>query len=595
MFEEQQFFKERKGSRLRRNSLGAEDCDAEYGTKAYFDFFQSQDARFEFLIARDHFKISCFLDSRGYFVIDPPSLGLISLNDNFTQVSEWRKIYPFASVDLSRVLAHYKAGSVTDSISCNCAAVSIMDTSDTNLIHPKLVQILDPSQGGRHGYGYSEFRYDLSGPQELSLPQGVPLKIVSLFSSLSSWRTTYVEVLEPDICSRDLRPLWLLVDYFSLYFRSPTYGNPYCFDFLHEPSLVYGGSDLRIILWRPMMMALSEPASKETQYIILESGSFVAYRFMLDSSGGYKVVAQPNDLALVLVKQLRTVNRGLRGAAGSGRGVRTVLEHLSMRLFHHHNPVDRSTDFVVDVLSTEELFRESNFDWDDVSVSSAQAVQTTCVENMEVFPRVFPRTPINVVSSFADAVLCMSLISCFLEASADPNPGDRSIFCVVKMTGLRLVIVDNVVGLHLPLIQFYIEDVSITLDGGSVLPLEGDTEKKYRLFWSMRCFADYFNYTCRCWEPMLEPIICESIYEQLGRCRGLSIRSRSNFHVNISGESIKALSNLSKAMGDQYPLYAASSSTLDLDAEGGGNRAQLFSRRSSISITAVPLVENLDA
>ena len=595
MFEEQQFFKERKGSRLRRNSLGADDSDAEYGTRAYFDFFQTQRCKFEFLFARESLSISCLLDSRGYFVIDPPSLGFVSMNDNFSQVSEWRRIYPFASIDLSRMIAHYKAGSATDSVSCSCGAVSIEDTSDNNLIHPKLFQILCPSQEGRKGYGYSEFRYDLSGPQELSPPKGVPVRLVSLYSALSSWRTTYVEVLEPDICSRDLRPLWLLIDYFSLYFRSPTYGNPYCFDFLHESSSVYGGSDLRVLLWRPMMMALSEPASKETQYIVLESGSFVAYRFMLDSAGSYKVVAQLNDLALVLVKQLRAVNRGLRGAAGSGRGVRTVLEHLTMRLFNHYNAVEGSTDFVVDVLSTEEQFRESTFDWDEVSVSSAQAVQTTCVENMEVFPRVLPKTPVNIVSSFADAVLCMSLLSCFVEAAADPAPGDRSIFCVVRMTGLRLVIVDNVVGLHLPLVQLYIEDVSITLDGGSVLPVEGDTEKKYRLFWSMRCFADYFNYTCRCWEPMMEPVICESIYEQLGRCRGLSIRSRSNFHVNISGECIKALSNLSKAMGDQYPLYAASSSALDLDAEGGGARAQHFSRRSSISITAAPLVQNLDA
>lgn len=596
MFEEQQFFRERKGSRLRRNTLGPDECDAEYGSRAYFDFFHSQKSTFEFLFARESFSIKCFLDSRGYFFVDPPSLGFVSMNEKFSQVSEWRKIFPFASIDLNRSILHYVGSSATDKISFSSGAATIVDTTDDSLVSPTLLQIIDPSSENGNGYGYSEFRFDFSEPQDLVSPSRVPIKIVSLYNNLSNWRTTSLEMLEPDVCSRDLRPLWLLIDYFSAYFRSPTYGNPYCFDFLHDGSSVYGGSDLRMIFWKPLVMVMKEPSSKETQYVILESCSFIAYRIMTDSAGSFKVSTQANDLALVLIKQLRPINRGLRGAAGSGRGVRTVLEHLTLRFVYHFNSVLGSTDLIIDILSSGEQSNESVFDWDEVSVFTSHAVQTTCVENMDVFPRVFPKMPVNFVSSFADVMLCMSLLSSFIEVNAEPVQHERNIFCVVRVTDLRLIVVDNVVGLHLPLVQAFVEDISITIDGGSILPIELDTVKKYRLFGTVRCFADYFNYSCRCWEPMMEPVICESIYEQLGRCRGLSIRSRSNFHINLSGESIKAISNLTKAMGDDYPVHVSSSAAFELDVVDAKNRrSPQLSRRSSISMSVAPLVENVDA
>jgi hypothetical protein len=414
-----------------------------------------------------------------------------------------------------------------------------------------------------------------------------------------------VRLYRPDLCTRDLTQIWLLIDYFGLYHSSPGYGNPYCFDYLHSQPDHYGGSDVRVLLKCPALISLKEPTELDTQYLLLEVNGFVTYRLMSDSARSSKITVDVSDAALVLIKQLRTVSRGLRGAAGSGRGIRTLVEHLNFRLAYHVNAVTPTCDVAID-LSNTDAWTESAFDWDEVFVPASQSVDNTCVENVDVIARDFPRSTANLVSSFEDVLMSLSIISGFFSDAADaPRDPDNKFFCVLKVSGFKIVVVDNIVGLHLPLLQIFLEELSITIDGPTLLPVESDVDSKYRFSGAVRLFADYFNYRCRCWEPLIEPIICEAIYEQSGPKRGLSLRSRSNFHVNVSGECIKAISSLQRVIQeDRSPALARKSSgafdsdALELLGSTYGEsvahhpRQPQMHTRSSISMSMAPVVDN---
>lgn len=182
---------------------------------------------------------------------------------------------------------------------------------------------------------------------------------------------------------------------------------------------------------------------------------------------------------------------------------------MSFNIMHHVNRVQGdgggvskggTSDFSIDIFSSEE--RDPSFDWNHVSVPASNIIESTCIEKVDVMSRNTSQQPfINLVSSFEDAVLCMSIISFFIEAKEPTEADDEDdvppvfkLFVVLKISGLRLVIVDNVVGLHMPLFQVYLEDFSITLDSSSFVP-DIDFDGKYRLFGGVRFFADYFNYS----------------------------------------------------------------------------------------------------
>ena len=337
-FELQQFFAEKKAPHAvsaggRKNSFL--HFDMEYGSKDYFDFFARQCNTFEFVMSRELLVIDCLYDSHGYFSIDPLPLNLFYLSKNSIPVSSWRSIYPIATLTLARSLVHYKSNEKASQVSFNCGSVEVRDRMDCrSSVQPIVLSFHNPNQGLRNYYGFSNFTYDLSGPPEhMAFFNPNPLQVLSLYSGASNWRTTVVELESSEICLQNLDILLVLIDYFTAYYSSSVYGNPFAISSPEGSSHQtvggggsisssshtggsYSGSDVRVFFRNPIITALRDPNDNNSQYLLLESTSFVSYRYMYDSTRSVKLSVQASDVALVLVKQFRKMNRGLRGAAG---------------------------------------------------------------------------------------------------------------------------------------------------------------------------------------------------------------------------------------------------------------------------------------
>lgn len=366
----------------------------------------------------------------------------------------------------------------------------------------------------------------------------------------------------------------------------------------------------------------------------------------------------------------------------SGRGIRTIVEQLNLKIHYHFNTVNCTSDIIIDVLPVEAAGANRNveFNWDLLRVPQSIFLDSTCIENVDVLGRVYPLKSVHLVSSIEDAMLCVFIMSRFgrpiipttppsppppsysslggnaplfdgkstnVRSSTDsaisisspyqsPQPlrntiasdqdivsqhskysvdttsnspskkrtsGEddnlQKIFLVLKVASLRIVVVDNVVGLHLPLFQIFVEDQSLTFDStehistpASASDTEADPELRVRVFGSLRCFADYFNYACKCWEPLLEPIICEMLYEQSAAYRGFSLRSKSNVHFNVSGAFIKALTELMRVVKEDMSGSASLLNVLDMEFD---DRAFTHLRRSSVSSSMNPMVDSSQA
>lgn len=578
-YEAEQFFRR---SVFERADPPAAGFEGEYGTRAYFAYIRSQVPDFELVFTREMLVLHCSFDSAGYFAADPASQATASVGGGSDP-----RLSALAAIHLERGALHYKSNASATQASFNCGAAKIEDeTHPRTAVRPVVLELEPHGLQGLCPYGFSSFDYELTGAFGLQSREGLPLTVSSFYNCATRFRTTIVKLIEPELCLSNLHLMWMLVDYFTLYYSSPAYGNPYSVD----PRAAFGfGSDLRLWFQKPVVLSLRNPSSEDSQYLMLDSSSFVAYRLMCDSSGASKATVEGSHVALVLVKQLRETNRGLRGAAGSGRGIRTVVERLHFRVLQHVLRDPKTLDLAVDLTNVGET-ETTTFDWDCVSVPQSTVMESTCVENVDVVARVVPPDTLNLVCSFEDSAICLSVLSGFLAPGEPSRPDDPwGVFCALKLASLRVVIVDNVVGLHLPLFQILVEELSITLDATSFLPESKQSEhSKYHLFVGLRGFADYFNYACKCWEPLVEPVICEAVFEQGERHRGLSLRSKSNMHVNSSGACLKAVHEMVRVVGEDLNTSVISGygSSLNLDSE----HPVKSKRSSSISLGFTPLL-----
>jgi hypothetical protein len=174
----------------------------------------------------------------------------------------------------------------------------------------------------------------------------------------------------------------------------------------------------------------------------------------------------------------------------------------------------------------------------------------------------------------AAAVAHQNMIANGADGQTAASGTPPSIFSVLSLTGVRFMIVDNVLGLHLPLVQLFLEDVQVNFDrdqdgnsrmsaamsdssgggrggrpastrlqraatfdvsslvglnplggGGSGLTSpHGDGEsvagsipddKQMRVFGKTILWAEYFNNMKKCWEPLLEKLVATVLFEKV--------------------------------------------------------------------------------
>jgi hypothetical protein len=167
----------------------------------------------------------------------------------------------------------------------------------------------------------------------------------------------------------------------------------------------------------------------------------------------------------------------------------------------------------------------------------------------------------------------------------DEDDEESALTCqvTVEVASLKLLLLDPILGLHLPLIKLVVGELhamvyhgpnvgvgiasgaaavpdgfKLGLDGGqlgqearsqSLLATSPSTGSPRRVLFRslnislhLRVWSDYFNIALKCWEPLLEPFACRALYEDgHARGRGLTVRSHCPLLVNVSSAFLQTL------------------------------------------------------
>ncbi len=433
--------------------------------------------------------------------------------------------------------------------------------------------------------------------------RSIPLHCSTHLSSDSNWGTISIGIDEVEMAVHCIDILMLIGEYFSAYNIEPACGNPktQIFDKIPLDDRPCTGHDLRLFIRRPHLKVLKTLSSSTSNALILEAsedgisyvpGSIhnggVYYRQLLDSNDAKTMEFKALNLAVIYLSNNNDAVPGIRGSAGSGRGVRTLLENFYISIFSQY--VDAKHYFKIeaqhcaDNKSGSSLFEFVNNDNLENSVFNPKDNEYSpyslglpfVVEPSVLFqtdntkPAVNPLSS-NIVISYDDLYFLSSIVSSLLcikfnsntrSGSSSPmqspsKPDDSSknnnismqsdtpsMFGVVSLASIRVVVVDSVLGLHLPLFQSFIQKLDLVIDN--------EFGNSYRIFAEISLWFDYFNNMKKCWEPFIEKLKVVTLFQQnqmmsLSDSKsesigcGITLRVLSDIHVNLSGSLIRTI------------------------------------------------------
>lgn len=360
-------------------------------------------------------------------------------------------------------------------------------------------------------YGFTDFSFGLnSNSMNFQHHHQVPFQFSLLRSAASNWMTMNIGVDGADIKLEKVDLALLLADFFSVYFRFPEYGHPGVTAYTKLPpkDIPYGATDLRLFITRPHLAFVQNPMQLNSPALLVEADRGIYFRYIGDTAESTKFYLNGNDLAAVLVKRYRppVVYRGARGSSGSGRGVRTTLEFLNFVFFYHYCAANHQSNIKFEIFNPEPEADENMARCADqvldiydetFGTDSIEIPEPTCLQSITQVKKEFPAASCDIVTCYEDIVFSVDVIKKFLSVgetkvsspksshgssngnnskpvspthqvkaplirstgeqeketvgSTTPNPANMYVIGV--LSGIRFMLVDNVLGLHLPLFQ----------------------------------------------------------------------------------------------------------------------------------------------
>jgi hypothetical protein len=379
-----------------------------YGSVAYLDLLRNRTTTWEFLIVRGEVSVECSMDI-DYFSSDPSSMVYVQVekprprSDRDHRSRRWiHEALPVAKVSVSNGILHFRGDHEVVHMAVSIGRLDIFDTrlqSARSLIlrattppegqgyerrkvkgtgrfnpepfsgtpnPPTGTPQASKSKSSMRQYVPADFDFGFNlMPSSVDILADAPLQISLIRSSKANWTTTtiYLDFVSVNIKNGEL--FLLLFDYFSCYFQDPAFGHPGVAAFRHLPDEIkpFGGVDTRVFLSRPHVSIFEGDVRSSSQTLFLETPRGLYFRHLADTALSVRMELNVYDVAAVILKNhLRpSLARGLRGTAGSGKGVRTLFEHLNLSLSYDYNcPADHVNFFLTtNPLSSGRITRSS--------------------------------------------------------------------------------------------------------------------------------------------------------------------------------------------------------------------------------------------
>lgn len=560
----------------------------DYGTDEYVKMLSEMllPLKFEFACCFEALSMQCGFDARGCFDIDPEVLNSLSVGNMPAFSLALRMLTVHVATDTDGVMR----------IGCGAQAFVINDhrrakpydelfsVGDLNR-----EQVEDNIQAEKldriRTWADLSFGLDLSGGTLVDGSLGLPFQ-ASVFMT-PNWNLINVGAASPNATVIDISsPINLLLSYFSSYWSDAAFGNP-CFEVKTrkdslkqrlektlnlsaientEDSL---NIDFRLWILQPLICIPYDLKSLEAPSLRIMSKS--GFWYQLKSMGCYSSQEMGSPALSIQVSDIHECPRQCRDLISNGNWYRNsainFVDGLSFGLRMDHNQETNHSDYVF-CMPMWNKRKPSNC----CRVTSRELeippiklqIPTVCSPVKTIGREIGPLiSEITLCVKYLPAVsfMMMRLLG-FDEDTVDrkgPNDitsqsdstpkSDPSFVINAQVEGLRLFLIDPVLGIHLPIAVSSLSSLKLSasklcesLSGLQIKEFDSPPSD-LQVAMEASFWVDHFKLgTTRSWEPLLEPFNCFLMYEKsMSRGQGHTITSDIPFHANVTGSLLLSL------------------------------------------------------
>ena len=467
----------------------------EYGTSEFVNRLKkcgsAAKGTFEMALCFKNLTWRCFYDHPDYFAIIPPTM---SLMQSLGIESEGVQGKNFVSIALKNVIC--SINNDEENLQRIGVAATSMQIIDGRQRHDEANFVKGLCAEGDHSrQTIVDLNWGLDCGRHTLIAAGLPMSFqltVFMTPDMNCLINLGMDLAEATLA--DLTPIWILLDYFGLYFKKSEYGHP-----AFEAELIYSRSigdallesselvdnclniDFRLWMIRPQVMI---PSSSELFMMFEAEGFYYRYKSIGQNYSSQEIVTR--DLGLVVLGEYMcpSISRGLRQVSGSlsSCGVQTLIEGMSFSLRYDFNA--STSDIATNGTATAPYFKVAlrmpltpkHFDRrsiDGIECSNIDA-QPFCVPPPLVCkPFVVPSHAMghqntSIYFSYDYMKLLLDLMTSFVgprqqrDLFNDETPSENCFSMTAHVERVKCVISDPVMGMHRPFLAVCLPSLLLT-------------------------------------------------------------------------------------------------------------------------------------
>eukprot|EP00985_Skeletonema_marinoi_P012126 scaffold5803_cov164-Skeletonema_marinoi.AAC.2 len=429
-----------------------------------------------------------------------------------------------------------------------------------------------------------------------TLVDGLPLPVqATVFMTPDYYCMINLGLDMAEAASSDLGLIWILLDYFGLYFKDPSYGHPafvaekmveiYSMNVSQAPCL---NIDFRLWLTDPHVIIPTSSEVNATCLMLEGAGLYYRYKSFGLHFSSQDIVAK--DLGIVVLSTYiePDLSRGVRQVSGSllSSGAKTLVDRLSISVKYEYDDRSKFTRFAVRVPLSSQYFNPHAMDGIepfDVDVKPF-VVPPPLICNPLVLPsRNLGENETTIYFSYEYMKLAADLLIAFvgptpntddettqsaLEETTDTSSSGNIFSVTAHLESIKFVVCDPIMGMHRPFFSLSISSILLTasrlkeiehahkkhdkfLGRNNAVSSGSSNDKDLQACMDATVFVDYFKLgITRNWEPLIEPFRCLTMFEQsTTRGRGIIFNAGCPLHLNITGASVDTIDDAIDTFG----------------------------------------------
>ncbi len=530
----------------------------EYGSESYVDKVCSDDDKgFEIFVSFVKLHWRCSFDPPGYF---SKALGCAYMLDTASDTISFEAegLLLKTDYDDENVM---RAGCVSKSLTIQDSRKS---TEFEQIFH---ILPLNSDQSTGHlnmawglGRNVVDFTTDLEMPFQFSL-----------YMTPDRWCLANIGMVGLETSSHDLAFFWILLEYFSSYFVSDSFGNPYFeaerkrVEYLNQFSQNRENSsqmpclnmDVRLWLANPRLAIPAHIDNSNSQALVLKSeAGGIFYRYKTVDFGFYSQSIISQNMDILFLSDAYSLGTDVRKIKKSDRSTQMIAASLNLNIqYDMHVDTNHMNMFISSSIPDPSCDEKIGIESSHANVEPLLLPPPTiCHPRFKFSKRKSSFFSCDVTLSPEDLQMAWNLLYNFsgpyevvddvatISSSGGASKGndqknDLSMSATVKLSGIRLVICEPILGMHLPIANIYLSELRCSLSDFKFRESFTRENLDFQGCADAQLWVDYYKSgPTRSWEPLLEPYKCTVLYEKSSR-RGLgvTVNSETPFHLNISG------------------------------------------------------------